>query len=834
MDQENDFPRLPAATSGKHPAAEPSVAYDTGAGTDLDAITRLYEVGNRCASPGSDIQQCLEDILDAAIGLSGADKGHFRVFDPCSRTLKVQAQRGFEAHFLAAIETAAPADANDSADLRVLIEDVTQNPIAGVPTLLDAGVRALQSTPLISSSGDLLGVIATHFHQPYHPRERDLRFMDLLARQAADYLERKRYEAAMHESEARYRTLFDSMDEGYCIVRMVFDEADKPVDYVFEVLNRAFEQHTGLHDAVGRSVREFVPAHEKYWFEIYGRVARTGQSERFISPANALGRWYDAYAFRIGKPGEDLVAVLFRDISEQKLSEEKVRQSEQRLRSIIEQLPAGVGVMDAGGQWTLSNSVMDRYVPNGIPSSRPERIRQWRGWDENGALIPPENWPSRRALRGETVMPGMEMLHTADDGKETWVRTTAAPLRYENGKVVEACAVVVDITQLKSDEQALREIDRRKDQFLATLSHELRNPLAPIRNGIEILRLAGLDTPAAGRVLDMVNRQVDVMVRLVDDLMDVSRISGGKVQLRKEQVDLAGMVRNAIEISRPLIEASHHQLTVDLAEETLVMEGDPVRLAQAITNLLNNAAKYTDTGGEIRLGLRREGSEAIISVRDNGIGIPADMLSKVFDLFAQVEQAYNRTQGGLGVGLTLARSLVDMHGGRLEAKSAGVAGQGSEFIVHLPLPAGAASPAALSDPENRVDMIAPLRILIVDDNEDSADSLAMLLEVFGSQVQAVHDGHAALTALAGFAADVVILDIGMPDMDGYEMARCVRTQFADREISLIAVTGWGQDEDRRRSREAGINHHFVKPIDLDALERLLAKLADAKQKAFTR
>ncbi len=377
-----------------------------------------------------------------------------------------------------------------------------------------------------------------------------------------------------------------------------------------------------------------------------------------------------------------------------------------------------------------------------------------------------------------------------------------------------------DITERKRAENALRENDRRKDEFLAVLAHELRNPLAPIRNSLHILRLAAPQDPAAERVSEMMERQVNHMVRLVDDLMEVSRITGGQIELRKEPIEVAAIVRSAVETSRPLIDAGGHNLTLAIPPEPLTLNGDPVRLAQVLANLLNNAAKYTDPGGQIRLTVRPEGSAVAISVQDTGTGIPPEMLPRVFELFTQVDRRANRSQGGLGIGLALVKSLVEMHGGSVKVYSPGP-GQGSEFVVRLPL-----SVAQLrTDPalKDLVPSRASLkrRVLVVDDNRDAANSLGMLLKLIGADVQLAYSGPDALAAFAEHKPHVVLLDIGMPEMDGYEVARRIRSQSQADDVTLIALTGWGQEEDRHRSKTAGFDHHLIKPPELKTLQTLL-------------
>ena len=318
-------------------------------------------------------------------------------------------------------------------------------------------------------------------------------------------------------------------------------------------------------------------------------------------------------------------------------------------------------------------------------------------------------------------------------------------------------------------------------------------------------------------VHEMMERQVNHMVRLVDDLLEISRITRGAIDLRLEQVDLATIVGNAVETSRPLMEASGHNLSISLPALPLILLADPVRLAQVIANLLNNAAKYTENAGNIQLTIRRDGNEAVVSVRDSGLGIPADMLDRVFDMFAQIDRTLKRAQGGLGIGLTLARSLVEMHGGSIDVQSEGL-GKGSEFTVRLPIDPlpitfleKAASTGKLSEPVR-----CPCRVLVVDDNRDAADSLGMLLKFIGAEPQIVYTGTAALEALRNYRPAIVLLDIGMPGMDGHEVAKRIRQEAGFEQIKLIALTGWGQEEDVRRSRNAGFNHHLVKPVDMGA------------------
>ena len=516
-----------------------------------------------------------------------------------------------------------------------------------------------------------------------------------------DTTEKRRADEQLRASEERYRTLFESVDQGFCILEMIFDEAKRPVDYRFLEMNRMFEQHTGLVGGAGKTAREMVPTLDSFWFETYGRVVLTGEPVRFESEAPAMERWFDVYATRIGGAGSARVALLFSDISKRKESEATLR-------------------------------------------------------------------------------------------------------------------------KLASD---LAEADRRKTEFLATLAHELRNPLAPIRNGLSVMRLKG-DSPAAvARVREMMERQVGNMVHLIDDLLDIARISGGKLELKKERADLRAVLASAVETSLPLVENGRHQLAVDLPEVEVAVEADVTRIAQVVSNLLNNAAKYTPAGGRIGLGLRVEDGQAVIAVSDNGIGIPQDQLASVFEMFSQVGQHTERSQGGLGIGLSLVRRLVNMHGGEVSAQSGG-ANAGSVFTVRLPL---AGSVGASGDPQ------APgldddragaggVHVLVVDDNVDAAVTLSMILDACGYTTQVAHDGASALELAARFRPQVAFLDIGMPGMDGYQTARAMRAVAGLEQVILVALTGWGADSDRQKSSEAGFDHHLTKPVQLDVVQDLLARV----------
>jgi signal transduction histidine kinase/CheY-like chemotaxis protein len=798
----------------------------------LEVITRFYEVASYCARQANDRRDCLLRVLEAATALAYADAGSLHIFGPvteapefldcqldCAAAALLDTPRAMQAASLVAGAIQGPPLFARPLDG---LSDTHPDHLPWLGIVREAGLHSVVALPVRARTGEIVGLLAMYYPSEHQPGEAEFGILQLLAHQAGDYLERESFQKVVHQSEERlrlfmnatsevvyrmspdwsevqhlqgrgflndvgapvrdwidqylppqshgpvlaeiraaiatksvlemehqvirvdgslgwihsrampvldargeitewfgaasdisarkeaeqalrlsqqrYHTLFDSIDEGYCVIRMLFDAQGKGCDYVFLEINQAFERHTGLKDAVGRAMTELAPGHETWWYEVYGEIAKTGESRRFDHAAAVLHRHYDVYAFRIGAPEDFHVAVLF-----------------------------------------------------------------------------------------------------------------------------------TDVTERKRHELELQQANQRKDEFLAVLAHELRNPLAPVRSALSVLQLSQGDPNAVAAVLPMLQRQVDHMVRLVDDLLEVSRISGGKVELRPEAVELATALHGAVETCRPLLDARHHRLVLDLPGQILTVRADPVRLTQVIANLLNNAAKYTDQGGRIGLRIERDGSDALIVVEDNGRGIDAEMLPRIFELFTQVPQTSSMAQGGIGIGLTLVRSLVEMQGGTVEAQSAGL-GQGSTFTVRLPLllapPVRPAPPAPAPQPVAQAEMERK-RVLVVDDNVDAAEGLCMLLDLLGMEVRTAHDGASGLVATAEFAPDLVLLDIGMPDMDGFELARRLRAAHGDACPTLAAVSGWGQPEDRQRSKDAGIDAHLVKPVGLEPLQEVLRSLQAA-------
>jgi PAS domain S-box-containing protein len=450
-------------------------------------------------------------------------------------------------------------------------------------------------------------------------------------------------------------------------------------------------------------------------------------------------------------------------------------------------------------------------------------------------IIPPELHAEEQQIltklrRGERV-DHFDTLRVTKDGRRIAISLTVSPVRAADGTVVAASKVARDISErklaeqkLRQSEDALRLADRRKDEFLALLAHELRNPLAPIRYALAANKKPGRTPEQCRQAEEIIERQVTHMSRLLDDLLDVSRVTRGRLELKKTRAELTSVIGASIETARPMLDEKQHTLALDLPTRAVQLEADVVRLAQVFSNLLINAAKYTDPGGHIQLRAAQEGASVVISVSDNGIGIPQDMLPQVFNMFFQSRAALGRAEGGLGVGLSLVRGLVALHGGSVEAHSAGV-GQGSEFIVRLPLGAAVSDAVDAAVEAEQISADAGLKILIVDDNRDAADTCAMLLEASGHHVQTAYTARQALELARAFRPHALLLDIGLPDIDGYMLAEQVRAAPWGRNAVLVAVTGWGQEQDRQRAVVAGFDQHLVKPISAETVESLLQTLA---------
>jgi PAS domain S-box-containing protein len=499
---------------------------------------------------------------------------------------------------------------------------------------------------------------------------------------------------------------------------------------------------------------------------------------------------------------------------------EAISQREQ-LHTTLSCMADGVLVADVDGRLTLMNPAAESMTgwnlaeAHGKPWWEVFSIRHEEGQDCVAS-------PIDRVVQGRRVVhEHMPLQLTSRTGRTFPIAYSAAPVEDLDGHITGVVLIFRDESERRRTEVALRNADRRKDEFLATLAHELRNPLAPISMGLELLKLSRDDPEAAEEIRSMMQRQTLHMVRLIDDLLDVSRITRGKLELRKSAVELADVVRNAVEATRPLLEESEHTLAVHLPDKPLLLYADANRLTQVFTNLLNNAAKYTPREGRIELTAEQMSAEVSVTISDSGIGIPADKMDCVFDMFAQINESSEFGHTGLGIGLTLVKRLVEMHGGRVEVESRG-RNLGTTFRVRLP---AFPEPLAMANGRPQGSQIVcskiKRRVLVVDDNTDALESLSRFVTLMGNEVQRARDGLEALEVARSFNPDIVLMDLGMPNLNGYEAARRIRQEPWGREMALVATSGWGQDEDRRRTAEAGFDRHLVKPIALDALREAL-------------
>ena len=518
-----------------------------------------------------------------------------------------------------------------------------------------------------------------------------------------------------------------------------------------------------------------------------------------------------------------LILLAIEDITERKQAEAAVEDSELRYRRLFETAQDAILILDAGTKKILD---ANPFIEDLLGYSQAEFVGK-ELWQLGLLRDVEESKAAFRELQEQGYIRYENLPLETKDGRKVEVEFVSNVYQVDHHEVIQCN--IRDITersrlerQTHEQAEALAELHQRKDEFLAMLSHELRNPLSAIFNALHVLRLQDTENPIQQKAKIIIERQVGQLAHLVDDLLEVSRVITGRIQLHQERLEMRGIVERAIESARSLIDRRKHELSVSLPAEPIWLQGDPTRLEQVVVNLLNNAAKYTDQGGHIRLSAQQEGGEVVLRVRDTGIGVAPELLPRIFDLFTQADRTLDRSQGGLGIGLSLVQKLVELHGGTVEAHSAGL-GQGSEFIVRLP----ALSPAreSIASIETAKQPAQTSRVLVVDDNMDVADLLVMMLQMFGHEVQAAYSGQTALETAVEYQPDFVLLDIGLPDMNGYEVARRLRQQPQTKDVRLIAMTGYGQDSDRQRSEEAGFDHHLVKPVDSQKLQDLLATQA---------
>ena len=634
-----------------------------------------------------------------------------------------------------------------------------------------------------------------------------------------DITERRAAEAATRASEARVSTILESITDGFFAL-----DGDWRITSMNAAGERFLNRTSG--DLIGKVMWDEFPGTVGSEFErFYRRVVASRVGGSITAHYPNFDRWYEITAY----PAPDGLSVYFRDVTEQKHAAELLRASEERRRLALDAAELGTWFVDPATRVTKTDA---RY--RAIFGTTEE----WTDYLQAVAVIHPDDQSAvleavTAATRLEDPAPyAIEYRIVHPDGSLRWVFANGrasfegvGPAR----RVVSFDGTVADITDRKRSEEErerlivrLREQDQRKDEFLATLAHELRNPLAPIRNGLHIMRLAHGDPNKTEQTRLMMERQLGQMVHLIDDLLDLSRISRGKIDLRKERIELASAIAQAIETSRPLIAQANHELLIDVPPGPIYVDADLTRLIQVFSNLLINAAKFTERGGRVRLAVQLIGLDAVVSVADNGIGIPTHMLPQIFEMFTQVDGNLERSQGGLGIGLSIVQRLVQMHGGSVKARSGGP-GKGSEFVVRLPVALSLAADNPAHDPDPFYTATRH-RILVVDDNVDAANSLGQLLEMLGNEVLTCYDGASGIKAASTFQPGILLCDVAMPKMNGYDTARSIRAEEWGKNTVLVALTGYGHADDLKKSADAGFDHHLVKPLDVDVLLTLLAGL----------
>jgi len=697
--------------------------------------------------------------------------------------------------------------------------------------LLSHGLQACLSAPIFDSRRSVLASLCLYRRTPGDPIPPDDDALQTIAQVVGIAVQRKRQDEQIQRGAELLRLMVERcpfgifiVDAGFRIAHMNPDSQTGAFRNVRPVIGRPFDDvmrmlwpepaATGLIDQFRHTL-------------VTGEACHVKDFEHPRLDVDATES-YDIEAHRIPLPdGAQGLLCYYYDTSRLRRAERDLLFQFELNRNITANATTAIFMMDEHSRCTFMNPAAERmtgYAFSEVDGGILHDVIHHHFPD--GRIYPVADCPIDRALPERFDVIGHEDVFIRKNGEFFPVAVNAKPIR-QNGRPLGTVLEVRDVTKEKEATDAMHRLmselsdaDRRKNEFLATLAHELRNPLAPLQNALEVIHLAGDRAATAERLHDMMARQVKSLVRLVDDLMDMSRITRDRITLKKQRVSLAAVVDNAVEQCRPLIAEMGQQLTVRMPAQPVFVDADPTRLAQVFVNLLNNAAKYGNADGHIRLGVEERAGEAVVSIADNGVGIRADQLRSIFGMFTQVDQTLERAQGGLGIGLTLVQRLVDLHGGRVEARSDG-AGLGAEFIVHLPL----ATAAAAAQPEREEEAAAiarvPLRILVVDDNRDGAESLAMLLTMMGHDTHVAFDGVAGIEAAERYRPDVVLLDIGLPKLNGYEACRRLRAQPWGKEIVIVAATGWGQDEDRRLSQEAGFDHHLVKPVDPEDLLRLL-------------
>jgi PAS domain S-box-containing protein len=829
---------------------------DVSASTSSQRGLVLAEKLNEAANDLSgelDLQSLVQKVTDIGTQLTGAQFGAFfyNMVDEQGEAYQLYTLSGAprEAFANFGMPRATPVfKPTFDGEAPIRSDDITQDPrYARMGPGMPKGhlpVRSYLAVPVVARGGQVLGGLFFGHGGTAVFDARAERAAVGVAAQAAVALDNARLYGELRDSERRYRDLVETLPAA-----VYTTDAQGRIDLYNDAAVRLWGRCPSAGEKWCGSHRILSLEGQPISLEASPMARAVRHGEQVEKAEFLIERPDGTRAHVIAHPrpaldssGNVVAAInMLVDITERIAGEKELADTKDQLAQQVESLTAlhkaadrseriyrAIGKSMDYGVWTANQEGRVTYVSESFLELLGCSLSDWtgQGWHR---YVHPDDAEGLLAAWRDTVRAGSawdrELRVRGVDRRWHAVLQRAVPMRDDEGQVCGWAGIHLDIGRLKQVEHELRELDQRKNEFLATLAHELRNPLAPLRNGLEVLRIAHDNKPMAEKARAMMQRQLQQMVRLVDDLLDVSRVSRGKIELRRDNVELAAVLRNAMETSQPLMIERGHELIARLPRDKIVVYADMTRLSQVFWNLLNNAAKYTEVGGRIELDVAMIDGNVSVTVRDNGIGIPAEMHARVFDIFTQVDRSLEKAQGGLGIGLSIARRLVEMHGGRVTVQSEGH-GKGSAFTVTLPaavVPSGAEIPSG-SAAAAGVTPMACRRILIADDNTDSATTLSIMLEMLGNEVRVAHDGEQAVRAAQEFLPDAILLDIGMPKMNGYDACSKLRTLPETASAYMVALTGWGQEEDKNRAKAAGFDHHMVKPVEPALLEKLIAEL----------
>ncbi len=791
-----------------------------------DALSRLHRFTLRLIGEES-LPLIYQALLDAGLSLAGAPMGTVHRFDPVACTLEVVAHRGVDAALLAQLCASSPFSPTEPDALvgrdRVFLDaanDARFTTDAARATLLDEGVKSVLGVWLVSRDGGPLGLLSLYFRAPRHLDDGALRVFDLLARQAADVIERRERERTLAETQATLQSFYDSSPFMMGVLEL---DGDRLV-VVHGNLATARLHGAPVPGLAGLSFDAlgFSTQNQRLWLEQCRTARSTAASTRFEFEVQQSGHalWLDATLSPLepGASGRERFSYFASDITERKalyetlhLTAETSRRRADEWRQLMDVAPVAIWVaQDASGEAITRNQAARSLHDAESPLT----------FSQDGQRLAPDEHPLQRAVQTGESARGIELDVHLPTGRVVTLEGNASPLFDEQGRVRGAIAAFADVTRRKEIERELRDADRHKNEFLALLSHELRNPLAPIRNSLHLLERSELGRGTARRAVDVLQRQSKLLTRLVDDLLDVTRVSQGRITLQKKPLELGALVKTVLEDHAEQFAAMGVRLEAQLPQRPVVVDADPSRLTQVISNLLSNAVRFTARGGVTQVTVVVENDEqALLAVRDDGQGIAPDLLAKLFEPFVQGEVKLDRGKGGLGLGLALVKGLVAMHGGTIEVTSDGP-GTGARFAVRLPLAKGAAVEAPPAEPV----LASRRRVLLIEDNADAAETLLEVLKLWGHDALLARSGPEGLRRAKELSPEVVICDLGLPGMDGFTVARGLRAEPALTQAVLVALSGYALPADVQRAIEAGFDHHFAKPPDLGRLATLLAQL----------